>query len=182
MARRLAFEEFNEGAINFAPTYKYDPGTDVYDSSEKKRTPAWCDRVMWRGRNMKQINYLRHELLASDHRPVSATFEIQVKSVNAEKRNSAYQEIVKKLDKLENECMPDATVSSNNVTFNNVRYALLDVVVIRCGDADSSEFFARYMVPSEQTIELENTGKVRIIYVAPARLEVDSLATFSFLS
>lgn len=138
MARRLAFEEFNEGVINFAPTYKYDPGTDVYDSSEKKRTPAWCDRVMWRGRNMKQINYLRHELLASDHRPVSATFEIQVKSVNAEKRNSAYQEIVKKLDKLENECMPDATVSSNNVTFNNVRY----------------------MVPSEQTIELENTGKV----------------------
>ena len=128
MARRLAFEEFNEGAINFAPTYKYDPGTDVYDSSEKKRTPAWCDRVMWRGRNMKQINYLRHELLASDHRPVSATFEIQVKSVNAEKRNSAYQEIVKKLDKLENECMPDATVSSNNVTFNNVRYALLAVV------------------------------------------------------
>jgi phosphatidylinositol-bisphosphatase len=128
MARRLAFEEFNEGAINFAPTYKYDPGTDVYDSSEKKRTPAWCDRVMWRGRNMKQINYLRHELLASDHRPVSATFEIQVKSVNAEKRNSAYQEIVKKLDKLENECMPDATVSSNNVTFNNVRYALLDAV------------------------------------------------------
>jgi phosphatidylinositol-bisphosphatase len=124
MARRLAFEEFNEGVINFAPTYKYDPGTDVYDSSEKKRTPAWCDRVMWRGRNMKQLNYLRHELLASDHRPVSATFEIQVKSVNSEKRNAAYQEIVKKLDKLENECMPDAQVSSNNVSFSNVRYRL----------------------------------------------------------
>lgn len=66
---------------------------------------------------------------------------MQIKSINAEKRNAAYQEIVKKLDKLENECMPDAQVSSNQVTFEKVRY----------------------MIPSEQTIELENTGKVPTI-------------------
>jgi hypothetical protein len=37
---------------------------------------------------------------------------------------------------------------------------LFDVVVLIV-----HKFFARYMVPSEQTIELENTGKVRIIYM-----------------
>jgi len=138
MLRRCAFEEFTEGPINFAPTYKYDPCTDVYDSSEKRRTPAWCDRILWRGRNMRQLNYLRHELLSSDHRPVSSTFEFQIKSINVEKRNKVYQEIVKRLDQMENECMPDATLSTNNVSFGTVRY----------------------MVPSEQTIELANTGKV----------------------
>ena len=33
-----------------------------------------------------------------------------------------YQAIVRDLDRYENECMPDATVSSSNVTFDDVRY------------------------------------------------------------
>ena len=42
------FKEFQEGPINFAPTYKYDLFSDDYDTSEKMRTPAWTDRVLWR--------------------------------------------------------------------------------------------------------------------------------------
>lgn len=32
---------FNEAPIDFAPTYKYEPNSNVYDQSEKKRIPAW---------------------------------------------------------------------------------------------------------------------------------------------
>lgn len=31
------------------PTYKYDPGTDTYDTSEKARIPAFTDRVVYSG-------------------------------------------------------------------------------------------------------------------------------------
>ena len=42
------FREFSEGKTFFAPTYKYDLFCDDYDTSEKKRTPAWTDRVLWK--------------------------------------------------------------------------------------------------------------------------------------
>lgn len=45
-----AFEGFQEGKLNFSPTYQYIPGSDIYDRREdkKKRCPAWCDRILWR--------------------------------------------------------------------------------------------------------------------------------------
>ena len=42
------FQGFCEGYLNFAPTYKYDEFSDDYDTSEKGRIPAWCDRVLWK--------------------------------------------------------------------------------------------------------------------------------------
>jgi len=42
------FQGFEEGNIEFAPTYKYDPFSDDYDTSEKCRSPAWTDRVLWK--------------------------------------------------------------------------------------------------------------------------------------
>lgn len=83
---------FNEGAITFAPTYKYDVGTDNYDSSEKKRAPAWCDRVLYRGLGkIKQIEYRRHEVRASDHRPVSALFKLRIKTVMPNERATTWE-------------------------------------------------------------------------------------------
>jgi hypothetical protein len=41
------FQRFVEGPLLFLPTYKYDVGSDRYDSSKKQRIPSWCDRVLY---------------------------------------------------------------------------------------------------------------------------------------
>lgn len=77
---------FREAQITFAPTYKYDVGSDRYDSSEKRRSPAWCDRILYRGDGqIKQLDYQRHELRVSDHRPVTGLFVMRIKTVSPEK-------------------------------------------------------------------------------------------------
>lgn len=47
---------------------------------EKRRTPAWTDRILWRSREpgVKLLSYGSAPLYASDHRPVSALFTLQV--------------------------------------------------------------------------------------------------------
>lgn len=93
---------FEEAPITFAPTYKYNSGTNDYDSSEKRRIPAWsvtvvpfdsnltifltksrCDRILYRKcPGIECVNYRRYEPTVSDHKPVSAGFHIQVKAVD----------------------------------------------------------------------------------------------------
>ncbi|KAI1437424.1 type II inositol-1,4,5-trisphosphate 5-phosphatase [Xylaria sp. CBS 124048] len=52
MRDEKAFHEgWREGSIEFLPTYKYDVGTvGLFDTSEKKRAPSWCDRILYRTR------------------------------------------------------------------------------------------------------------------------------------
>ncbi|XP_039068840.1 type IV inositol polyphosphate 5-phosphatase 9-like [Hibiscus syriacus] len=79
------FKGWHEGLISFAPTYKYRPNSDVYHGcfhqskkGEKKRAPAWCDRIIWYGTGLKQHVYTRGEENFSDHRPVKAIFTAEV--------------------------------------------------------------------------------------------------------
>ncbi|KAK4603902.1 hypothetical protein RGQ29_012418 [Quercus rubra] len=83
------FQGWQEGDIDFAPTYKYSSsnhnrysGGLPSKAGEKQRTPAWCDRILWYGRGIKQISYFRSESKFSDHRPVSALFSTQVKMLS----------------------------------------------------------------------------------------------------
>lgn len=47
--QRIFHDGWQEGPITFLPSYKYDVGTvGIFDSSEKKRAPSWCDRILFR--------------------------------------------------------------------------------------------------------------------------------------
>ncbi|MCO5603756.1 hypothetical protein L7F22_057908 [Adiantum nelumboides] len=88
MSAKSCFEGFQEQPITFAPTYKFDRGTDEYDTSEKKRKPAWTDRILWRCRSsssssseVRPVSYeSAPEVLLSDHKPVSACFIVKIGS------------------------------------------------------------------------------------------------------
>jgi hypothetical protein len=90
---------FIESPITFAPTYKYDVGTDRYDTSAKARSPAWCDRLLYRGiGRVKQLDYCRHEIYASDHRPVSGIFRLRVKAISQSKREATWEASKKRFE------------------------------------------------------------------------------------
>lgn len=95
-----AFKKFKEGAIEFAPTYKYTPGTNKYERREDKkvRLPAWCDRIQWIGNDIKQLWYRRAELCASDHKPVMSLFDVMIKSYIPEKKKLVQQSLGRQLD------------------------------------------------------------------------------------
>ncbi|KAI5268629.1 inositol polyphosphate 5-phosphatase K isoform X4 [Manis pentadactyla] len=88
--------EFHEGPLLFPPTYKFDKNSNDYDTSEKKRKPAWTDRILWRLKRQPQasshvpsqqayfslslrsyVSYMVYSI--SDHKPVTGTFDLELK-------------------------------------------------------------------------------------------------------
>ncbi|XP_078372511.1 inositol polyphosphate 5-phosphatase OCRL-like isoform X3 [Oculina patagonica] len=131
---KKCFKGFQEGRIKFKPTYKYDPGTDNWDTSEKGRAPAWCDRILWRGSQVKQLEYRSHnKLKLSDHKPVSSLFEVGVKVVNVEKERQVMEDVIRTLDRHENENLPQVQLGTTEIIFKDVQFlekqtATLDIV------------------------------------------------------
>ena len=132
---RAAFGEFAEGPIRFGPTYKYDVGSDAFDTSEKRRPPAYCDRILYRAppplsarpshaapRIECHAYASRHEERTSDHRPVFASLTLRAAVPNEDERRKVAAEITRSLDAWENSCVPTATLDATDVDFGALRY------------------------------------------------------------
>uniref|UniRef100_UPI00398F4C3F phosphatidylinositol polyphosphate 5-phosphatase type IV isoform X1 n=1 Tax=Pristiophorus japonicus TaxID=55135 RepID=UPI00398F4C3F len=77
------FKGFKEAEINFPPTYKFDIGCDVYDSSAKCRTPSYTDRIIYKSRQKGDILVVKYSccssIKTSDHRPVYCYFQVKLR-------------------------------------------------------------------------------------------------------
>ncbi|KAF4112888.1 phosphatidylinositol polyphosphate 5-phosphatase type IV [Onychostoma macrolepis] len=77
------FKGFQEASIHFPPTYKFDIGCDVYDTTTKQRTPSYTDRILYRNRQADDIKVVKYtsclSIKTSDHRPVIGMFQVKLR-------------------------------------------------------------------------------------------------------
>ncbi|KAI4389223.1 hypothetical protein MLD38_001471 [Melastoma candidum] len=109
------FDGWNEGPLLFPPTYKYELNSEKYFGEDPKvgrRTPAWCDRILYFGKGMKQLCYQRAEIMLSDHRPVKAAYMSEVEVFSARKLQRALT-------------FTDAEIENEEVMTNRVVYSAL---------------------------------------------------------
>ncbi|CAL1535444.1 unnamed protein product, partial [Lymnaea stagnalis] len=179
------FQGFNEGQLNFAPTYKYDTFSDDYDTSEKGRTPAWTDRVLWAVKTVrdpedetndlslaqvKLLLYTRAELRTSDHRPVVGIFDVDTVLVDEEKKNATLAKVVEEqgpadgtviVSPTTGEDLSDETVDAVVEKFNEVG----EIVIVRFVGSDMWVLYqkGKYALEALQFDKQEFAGtKVRV--------------------
>ncbi|KAL0088223.1 Endonuclease/exonuclease/phosphatase [Phycomyces blakesleeanus] len=151
------FSMFDEGRIEFTPTYKFDAGTNQYDTSEKRRAPSWTDRILWKKSenedkpSKKRQNLLSYDscmkMMTSDHKPVRALFETNVRKINHQKLALTKDKLIKRLVATKDQT-PKATLVNSFVKF---------------GDVQFMEF-------KERSIVLENTGLVLVTFRFKSKL------------
>lgn len=96
MVHGKCFPHYSEQMPTFIPTYKFNLGTDDYDTSDKARIPAWCDRILTRGDNLRQLYYDSAPLRFSDHRPVWGLFQCTVNVVAQDRKDQISKELYRK--------------------------------------------------------------------------------------
>ncbi|KAL4955062.1 SacI homology domain-containing protein [Aspergillus filifer] len=124
-----AFQFYNEGLVTFPPTYKYDVGRDSYDTSEKARIPAWCDRILWKGSDLRQLNYYDvSDMRLSDHRPVWASFSCTISVVDETRRENLRRSLHAhrrgNAQVLETQPQPVGIISEDLISFEPISTAL----------------------------------------------------------
>lgn len=244
---------WNEGQISFLPTYKYDVGSvAMFDSSEKRRGPSWCDRILYRTRRdmlkyeqqdreakearkrdkemearglekaladyhvlfeydpetdgtdggdgsdgaadhdnyisdedaantasksplnssqdltedptqdyIRLHHYISHQgILSSDHKPLDAIFTLNIDAVNPSLKAKVHQEVVRELDKAENESRPALTVVVD--TPAGEKRSELDLNTVDFGAVP-------YDVPVHRTLTVANTSSTPATFLFAER-------------
>ena len=90
---------------------------------KKKRTPAWCDRILWRGWDITQHSYDRSELVQSDHKPVRSKFSIVARELQPERLQEVLLEHRRRMDFQEMASQPRCTLENPVVDVGELRYA-----------------------------------------------------------
>ncbi|XP_074292056.1 type I inositol polyphosphate 5-phosphatase 12-like isoform X2 [Silene latifolia] len=135
------FQGMREAVFKFPPTYKFEkhiPGLGGYDSGEKKRIPAWCDRVIYRdcrtGQSECSLNCpvlssiqmyeACMEVTDSDHKPVRCKFSVRLARVDRSVRRKEHGDIMNTSEEVktllkEYAKLPEITVNSDSITLQN---------------------------------------------------------------
>lgn len=138
---RVLLKDYHEAPINFQPTFKYDPGSNHYDTSEKNRTPAWCDRILFKSsdNSAASLSYDSvQSILVSDHKPVRSVLTFSVDKIVANSFSDVYAEVMSQLDQFENELIPMTQLQKHQI--------------------DTGQLVFRRLVTD--TIEILNVGQV----------------------
>ncbi|ONK72533.1 uncharacterized protein A4U43_C04F20400 [Asparagus officinalis] len=144
------FQGMREGLITFPPTYKFERhvvGLAGYDSGEKKRIPAWCDRILYRDSRAISMaecslecpvvsSIMQYEASMdatdSDHKPVRCIFNVEIARVDESIRRKEFGQVILSNEKIKSllvECctVPDTIVSTNNIILQNSEKSILRI-------------------------------------------------------
>ncbi|KAI9387489.1 hypothetical protein POPTR_010G177400v4 [Populus trichocarpa] len=150
------FQGMREAVIRFPPTYKFEkhqPGLAGYDSGEKKRVPAWCDRVLYRDSRSAHVSECSldcpvvssisqydacMDVTDSDHKPVRCIFSIDIAKVDESVRRQEFGDIMKSNEEIryiiDELCkIPETIVSTNNIILQNQDTTILRITN-KCGE------------------------------------------------
>ncbi|KAI9357958.1 hypothetical protein DFJ73DRAFT_820023 [Zopfochytrium polystomum] len=136
----------------------------------KKRVPSWCDRILWfrnpvvKAKKLKEDEWLSSKkygscmnVLLSDHKPVYAMFVAKTRSVDPSKLAAVNEEVLRVLDKLENDSLPDLKVDTHAIDFGE----------------------AAFLVPIVKSFVVENRGQVIASFrFAPKGIEANATPTW----
>ncbi|KAJ1400419.1 WD40/YVTN repeat-like-containing domain superfamily [Sesbania bispinosa] len=142
------FQGMREALIKFPPTYKFErhqAGLGGYDSGEKKRIPAWCDRIIYRDTRSAPVSecnldcpvvssILQYDacmdVTDSDHKPVRCKFNVKISHADRSIRRKEFGQIMTSneisrsiLEELS--YVPESAVSPDNIVLQNQETSLL---------------------------------------------------------
>lgn len=97
------------------------PQIQEHDNQNAKiKLPSWTDRILWKSANTRvnQVLYSSlNTITISDHKPVYALFDVDVKRIDEKKYNKIYDKLLKETDRKVNEEMPRIAIDKFEHTF-----------------------------------------------------------------